>query len=107
MHRKVDLSVIPIRFWRFILSRADFDQEFDAEFQQEAKCMLDACDDPDCMFCQKDDADAAFWDEFMSDPDDQTETQLFQQMHIVDVESGEELNLEGLNLQPYTVLKFN
>lgn len=24
------------------------------------------CDDPDCVLCQADDADAAFWDEFFA-----------------------------------------
>ena len=89
------------------MSRSYFDHEFDIEFQNEAKCMLDACDDPDCMFCQKDDADAAFWDEFMSDPEDSGEDSLEYSFHFIDEESGEELKLEGLNLQPYTVLKFN
>lgn len=69
--------------------------------------MLDACDDPDCVFCQKDDADAAFWDEFLCDPEDSLEKSVEYSLEVVDEDSGEEYSFQGLNITPYTMLKAN
>lgn len=80
---------------------------FDLDFDQEARCMLDACDDPHCIYCQKDDGDAAFWDEFMSDPEDSADIDLEYHVQIVDEDSGKSVDFNGLNLLPYTLLRSN
>lgn len=89
------------------MSKAHFNHDFDLEFEQEAKCMLDACDDPECIYCQPDDADAAFWDEFMSDPEETNTAELHLHVQVLDENSGEEINFSGLNLKPYTIHRLN
>lgn len=79
---------------------------FDCEFEHECQCLTENCNDPDCLSCLPDDGDAAFWDEFLSEPEDEFE-QPFYEVHLIDQESGEAISFENLNVQSKPILKSN
>lgn len=86
------------------MSHHDFDYQDDNNFD----CLFETCDDPECVFCQSDDGDAAFWDEFLSESEDEVvELSDDYSISLIDELSGEEVVLNNLNLKPFTVLKFN
>lgn len=85
----------------------DFQDEDVVDFNSHARCLLGECDDPDCLFCQDDDAEAAFWDEFMSEPEEGNFEVLPISVHVVDEISGEEQSFDQANFLPYTILLAN
>lgn len=85
------------------MNHHDYDHQDDLNFD----CLFETCDDPDCMFCQNDDGDAAFWDEFLSEEEGTEDLSEDYSISLVDEVSGEEVILNNLNLKPFTVLKFN
>lgn len=83
----------------------DFDFNLDEDTGKH--CQFEDCEDPTCVYCQTDDAEAAFWDEFMSDPAEEMVDKPGYLVYTLDDDSGEELILDNLNIKPYTILKWN
>ena len=61
----------------------------------------EVCDDPDCVLCQDDDADAAFWDEFFATRERGEAGQKggSYTITIVDEDTGEEQVYRGISLK--------
>jgi hypothetical protein len=66
------------------------------------KYFADFCDDPYCVFCQDDDADAAFWDEFFytEEKSDEKESGKKYTVKILDEETGEEQVYKNIKVNP-------
>lgn len=68
---------------------------------EEIQCLVEECDDPDCFNCMDDNAEAAFWDEFLNqDAYDENYS-----LNLISELTGEVFSLNQLNLQPYTVVR--
>lgn len=60
----------------------------------------DTCDDPECMFCQDDDGDAAFWDEFFyasEEEDVKNSTEVL--LTVLDDDTGELIMVENVDME--------
>ena len=73
------------------------------------KLMADFCEDPDCVMCQDDDAEAAFWDEFFYAEEKTAQTREGKRytVKLVDEETGEEQVFEGIKLREQKKARFD
>ncbi len=67
----------------------------------------DFCEDPDCLVCQEDDVEAAFWDEFFyqSDKAEEDEEGRKFSVKITDENTGEEWSFENVKIEKLKSLK--
>lgn len=70
--------------------------------------MNDCCDDPECVFCQDDDGDAAFWDEFYfaCEMAEENEPLVGERcVSVIDDDTGEVFELDEVSWdEPLTII---
>lgn len=82
------------------------DSNYHKDLELDFEALKESCDDPECVFCQDDDGDAAFWDEFMAEQSQIPSDEVVKVM-LVDERTGSHWSLDQLNLKPYTLLEGN